>query len=406
MGININNNSSISSLFSSLGSSGSSGLSSFLGDYASIKNGSYGRLMKAYYGKNGSSGIASSGSKTAGTNNVLDKIFEEKRNPKVSKDVEEANANLTTGLSTMKTSVAALQKSSTYEDTENGATAASKVLNAVKAYVSDYNDVVNAAKGSTLSGKTAYVANMMSATAASADQLAEIGIKVNANGTLELNEGTLKTADISKVQDMFSSENVMSYGSKIASRLKFAGSAATGSATGSKETADTTDKATAGSAAAGLKADGTALASDELYAKVKDKDGNETDKYDVDGIFAKAKSFVNNYNKMFEVAESGSNSGVVANLSYIRQKTAQNANALKQLGISVDQKGQMSIDEDTFKKADMSQVQKVFKDYGSSIATNASLVDYYMTTQANAADGYTSAGAYNVQNNSHYAGTV
>lgn len=66
----------------------------------------------------------------------------------------------------------------------------------------------------------------------------------------------------------------------------------------------------------------------------------------------------------------------------------------------------MKIDEDTFKKADMSKVQEFFKDYGSSIATNASLVDYYMTTQANAANSYTAGGAYNVQGSSRYTGTV
>ena len=106
---------------------------------------------------------------------------------------------------------------------------------------------------------------------------------------------------------------------------------------------------------------------------------------------------------MFDAAESSSNSGVMANLSQIREKTAQNKDALKQFGISVDEKGRMKLDEETFKKSDMSMVQKFFKDYGSSIATNASLVDYYTTTKANAASGYTAAGAYNVQGSSRFA---
>lgn len=139
---------------------------------------------------------------------------------------------------------------------------------------------------------------------------------------------------------------------------------------------------------------------------MKDKDGNETNKYDVDKIFATAKSFVNNYNSMFNKAESSTNSGVLANLSYIREKTAYSENTLKQFGISLDTKGRMKIDEDTFKNSDMSKVQEFFKDYGSSIATNASLVDYYMTTQASAADGYTSDGAYNVQGSARYADTI
>ena len=403
MGININGNSGLSNLFSSLGgsSSGGSGLSSILSDYASIKNGTYRKLMRSYYGTAQSSGIASSGSKSS-SSNIIDKILEEKRNPKVSKDVQEANSNLISGLSTMKTSVAALQNDKTYTDTQNGQTAADKVVSAVKAYVSDYNNVVTAAKGSTLSNKTAYVANMMSSTAASADKLEEIGIRINSNGTLELNEAKLKSADISKVQDLFSSKDIMSYGSKVASRLKFANVSAGTSA--AANTTETTSKAASG--AAGLKTDSKKLASDELYAKVKDKDGKETDKYNVDNIFATAKSFVSNYNSMFDAAESSSNSGVLSNLSYIRSKTADSADALKQFGISVDAKGRMKIDEDTFKKSDMSEVQKFFKDYGSSISTNASLVDYYMTTKANAANGYTADGAYNVQGSYGYADTM
>lgn len=403
MGININvgGGQDYSYLFQSLSSSsGGMGNLNFLSDYASIKNGSYGKLMKTYYGTKQDSSTGSSSSKSS--SNVLDKILEEKKKPKVSKDVQEANAKLTTGLSSLSSSVSALQSDKTYTDTTNGQSATDKVSTAVKDFVTNYNNVVNAAKGSTLSGKTAYVANMMSSTAANADKLSEIGINVNSDGTLELNQATLKAADISKVQDLFSPDNIMSYGSTIASRVQFAGAASGTDATGSTGTGSTT----ASSAAASLKADSKTLASDELYKKVTDKDGNETDQYDVDKIFATAKSFVKNYNSMFSAAESSSNSGVLSNLSYIREKTARNADMLEQFGISVDDKGRMKIDEATFKDSDMSKVQDFFKDYGSSIATNASLVDYYMTTQANAASGYTAAGAYSLSENSHYVDTI
>ena len=397
-----NSTTNYSSLFSSLGSGASGvGSSNFLTDYASIKNGSYGKLMRSYYGTVKSS--ATSGSNSSSSSKyVVDRILEEKRNPKVSKDTQEANASLTTGLSNLKTSVSTLQNSNTYKDTENGQSAADKVVSAVKNYVTDYNNVVNSAKGSTLTNKTAYVANVMSSTAANADKLSEIGVTVNSNGTLSINEDALKKADINKVQELFSPQNIMSYGSMVASRVQFAGA----SASASTDTDKTVTNNTAGSSAAALKADSKTLGSDSLYEKVKDKDGNETDKYDVDKIFATAKSFVNNYNRMFDTAESSTNSGVLANLSYIREKTAQNADALKQFGISVDAKGKMTIDEDTFKKSDMADVQKLFKDYGSSVATNASLVDYYMTTQADAANGYTADGTYNVQGSTRYASAI
>lgn len=382
-------------------SGGSLGNLNFLSDYASIKNGSYGKLLKAYYGAAQNSDTAAT-SKKSSSDNILDKILEDRRNPKVSKDIQEANANLTTGLSSLNTSLSTLRNDKTYTDTSNGQNAADKVVSAMKAYVSDYNNVVSAAKGSTLTNKTAYVANIMSSTAANADKLSEIGIIINPNGTLELNGAKLKAADISKVQELFSPKDIRSYGSVVASRLQFAGT--TSSTNTSTSSTDTS--VTAASSAASLKENSKLLASDKLYERVKDEDGNETDKYNIDKIFATAKSFVSNYNSMFDLAKSSSNSGVIANLSYISEKTARNADALQQFGIRVDEKGRMEIDEDTFKASDMSKVQSFFKDYGSSIATNASLVNYYLTTQANATNGYTANGTYNVQGNSRYANSI
>ena len=399
--INAGGNQSYSNLFQSF-SFGGTGSLSYLSDYASIRSGSYARLLKAYYSAGqSSSGTVASGKNSSSGSNILDKILEERRNPTVSKDVQEANSNLTSGLSNLNSSVSVLQNNKTYTDTENGSSAADKVVSAIKAYVTDYNNVVSAAKRSTLTSKTSYVANMMHSTTANADKLSEIGVTINSNGTLQLNESKLKAADISKVQELFSTEDIMSYGSVISSRVQFAGVTGSTSTTDSAETNNP-----AGSSAAALKADSKELASDKLYEMVKDNDGNETDKYDIDKIFATAKSFVSNYNSMFEAAKSSSNSGVLSNLSQIREKTASSANTLKLFGISVDEKGKLTIDEDTFKKSDMSKVQAFFKDYGSSVATNASLVDYYMTTQANAASGYTAAGSYNVQGSSRYDDSI
>ena len=270
-----------------------------------------------------------------------------------------------------------------------------------KDYVANYNDVVTASKTSTLSNKTAYVANMMSYTSKFADQLSEIGVTRKSDGTLQLDETKLKNADLSKVQKLFSSENVQSYGSLIASRTKFAGSSTSSSTSASNNTSPGTTS-TKGASAAALKKDGEALASAELFAKVKDKDGNETDAYDIDKIFSTAKSFVNNYNSMFDAAESSSNSGVLANLSYIRERTKSNMNTLEEFGFSVDKDGRMKLDEDKFKNSDMSKVQDFFKNYGAYVASTASRVSYYMNTNANASNGYTSSASYNLPSASNY----
>ena len=394
--INVGMKQDNSYLFQGLSSSGGDmGNLNFLSDYASIKNGSYGKLMKSYYGSASSSSATSSGAK-ANTNNVLDKILEEKKNPKVSKEVQEANANLTSGISSLKNTVATLQNDKTYT-TSDGTSAADKVSSAIRNFVSQYNDVVSNAKNSTLTGKTSHVAGMMKVSEANAEKLAEIGITVNKDGTLQLNEGKLKSTDISKVQELFSKDDVTSYGSTVMSRLGFASVAS--NPVNSTEDTEEQDEATY-TGAAGLKADIEKLKSGSLFDKVKDKDGAY--QYDIDKIFAAAKSFVGNYNSMLDSAQSSYNSGVTANLARILEKTAQYKDELKQFGISVDAKGKLKIDEDVFKKSDMSQVQKFFNEYGSSIASNVSLVNYYMTTQANAASGYTANGTYNTQGNLWY----
>ncbi len=372
---------------------GGMGNTSFFSDYASIRNGSYRRLLKAYYGGNNQSSTTAG---TRKTSNVLEQILEERKNPKVSEQTKEANSKLTSGIPTLTNAVKALQNDTTYTDSEDGKKSAQdKMVSALKTYVSEYNDVVNAAKKSTLSNKTSHIASMMKSTTENADKLKEIGISVNANGTLQFIEGQAKHADISKVQDLFSAKNSMSYGSTVMSRLQFAG--ITSGTTSSTKNEDTVSSV---SSAASFLADSKSLASDALYAKIKDKNGKET--YDIDKIFSTAKSFVNNYNGMFEAAKSSTNSGVASNLSYIKEKTEKNKEALAQFGISLDANNKMKIDEDTFKKSDMSDVQKFFKDYGSSVATNASLVDHYLTSMAKNANGYTSAGAYNIQGISQF----
>lgn len=380
----------------------STNLYSLFSERNAIKNGTYKKLLKSYYSSlEENSGSTTSTSKRRGQNNIIDKLLKEKMYPTVSKETQEANTNLTNGIGSLKSSISTLQNENTFEDTENGKTASEKVVSAMKSYVNNYNNVVTASKSSTLSNKTAYVANMMSTTSKFEKELGEIGVMLKSDGTLQLDETKLKNTDLSKVQKLFSTDNIQSYGSTIASRVKFAGGG-TSTTTGTTNDSTSTDdkKPASSSAAAALKTDGETLASSELFAKIKDQDGNEA--YDIKKILSTAKSFVKNYNTMFDKAESSSNSGVLSNLSYIRNRTANNTKALKEFGISVDKKGRLSIDEETFQKADMSKVQDFFKDYGSYVASNASRVDYYMNTKANAASGYTSKASYNIPPVSDY----
>ncbi len=400
IGIDVSSNQDYSYLFQGL-SGGNLGNLNMLSDYAAIKNGSYGKLLKSYYGSMDNSGTSSSYGKR-NTSSVLDQILEEKKYPKVSKEAQEANSKLTAGISSLTQAVSKLQDENTYKASEDGTSAADKVISAVKSYVSQYNDVVAAAKDSTLVNKTAHVAGMMRASEENAEKLAEIGVTVNRDGTLLLDVDKLKATDVSKVQELFTKDDVISYGSAVRSRLGFASAASSPVESTETDSAEQDKVKYTGTAA--LKTDIEKLTSDSLFEKILGEDG--TERYDVESIFAAAKSFVGNYNSMLDAADSSYNSGVIANLAHIREKTAQNQDMLAQFGIQVDEKGKLKIDKDVFQKSDMSEVKDFFKEYGSSIAANVSLVNYYMTTQANAANGYTASGTYNAQENSRYEVTL
>lgn len=383
-----------------------SGNSRWYSDWSNYNNSSSRRAIKDYY--NNSSRSSSNTNTTtsrrrSSSSSVLDRILYEKKYPTVSQKTQEANSKLTSGISSLKNSVAALQNENTYKTTSGSTTsAADKTVSAVKDYVSMYNGVVGAAKKSTLTRKTSHVAGMMQSSSTNADRLAEIGITVKRDGTLQLNEDKLKSADISKVQELFSKDNKISYGSTVMSRLGFASlsSGTVQSAGASKDTADTdtADKKLAVSGTNSLKEDIEKFTADDAFLEPYSEEyaRKAFRRIDIDDIFATTKSFVEHYNSTIDAAKLSTNSGVASNLAALMKKTEQNKDKLGEFGITLDENGNMKLDEDRLRKSQF-PIERFFKDYSSSIATNVSLIDYYMTTQANAASGYTANGTYNTQ---------
>jgi len=126
----------------------------------------------------------------------------------------------------------------------------------------------------------------------------------------------------------------------------------------------------------------------------------------IDELYDKVSSFVKDYNSMMKAASKSSNSDVKAQADDLNDYTYQNYKLFAKVGITMNADRTLSIDEDTFKKADMSKVKDFFKDYGSYIASNASRVDYYMNTNANAASGYTARASYNIPSISCFSESI
>ena len=362
-----------------------SGLAGMLGDYSAIRSGSYGKLMKSYYGEQSSS--ISRGSSSSKSKNVLDEVLEERRNPKESKEVSAANSKLSTSVSTFKNALGTLQSENTYKDTENGLDARSKVENALKSYVSAYNDAVATAKKSTNMNMTSNVAGAMGATKESLEALGELGITMNHDGTLAFDAKKFKTIELNTVKDSFDGNAALSYGSKIASRLNRIADSATSS--GKIDSSSTTVATVSNSKS--LMESIESLKGADLYTS---NNANGDAVFNRDGVKTELGKFIEFYNKTIEAAKKSGVSGVNSNLTTLLQKTAQYTKTLAEVGITVGSEGKLSLNKAVFDNAAEDKIKTNLTSYASAIETNARLVNYYSTTQNNSTSGYSATGSY------------
>lgn len=214
MSINIQAKTNYSFLFSGLSSSASNALSgNWLADYASIKNGSYGKLMKAYYAKD------SGDSKTAAST-IAKKDTAKKALAKVETTTdalkESADALLATGKKDLFT-----QKDITTKD-ENGVESTTRgydtdaIYSAVNSFVTNYNSVMSAVddvSDTTVNNRAESLGNT---TIANSKQLAKIGITMKNDGTLSLDKDAFMKADMSAVKNLFQGNG--SYGYRVSAQ--------------------------------------------------------------------------------------------------------------------------------------------------------------------------------------------
>lgn len=194
-------NFNISSLFSGFGSNSAFGSFNF-GDYASIKNGSYGKLMKSYYA-------------------------EQKKKPETSKTTTTPTAKKETavdktGLTQMKkeadglkTAAEALNEDELWKQTD-GKYDMDKIASAVKTFANEYNDTLTQASKVNSKDIAQDVRYMSSMTNTMSKALAKIGVTVGTDGKLSVNEDELKKASGTSIKSLFS--GAVSYGSEIADK--------------------------------------------------------------------------------------------------------------------------------------------------------------------------------------------
>lgn len=218
MSINIQAKTNYSFLFSGLSSSASNAVSgNWLADYASIKNGSYGKLMKAYYAKDsGDSKTAASHITNRKTSTEAQKTALAKVETTTDALKESADVLLATGKKDLFTQKDIITKDENGVETSANGYDIDAIYSAVNSFVTNYNSVMSAVddvNDTTVNNRAESLGNT---TIANSKQLAKIGITMKNDGTLSLDKDAFMKADMSAVKNLFQGNG--SYGYRVSAQ--------------------------------------------------------------------------------------------------------------------------------------------------------------------------------------------
>ena len=204
-----------STLFRGMNSSGSS-FSGLIGEYNQIRNGTYGRLLKAYYKKfnaDGSTKTETTGKITNKGKTSSDTVDTAKELDTV-KDSATALQNAAMKLAAVKTGSSSLYEKKTIVDTkEDGSTSTrtdydyDTLVKSVQSFVSAYNETlesVGTIEASSVQQKTQWMTQEMNQYK---DELAGVGISVDKDGRLALDEKAFREKDMPELQEFFEGTN-------------------------------------------------------------------------------------------------------------------------------------------------------------------------------------------------------
>ena len=229
MAVNWDSN-SINTLFSSLPSrnsgffgTGNATSSNMLSDYYSIKNGSYGKLMKAYYSSE-SEEISKIASKAS--NNVTNKKSDVSSEAKTANEVKSAANSLKDSANALIDSKLYEKVSSTDKDGNAIETVdMDKLYSAVNDFVDSYNKMID--KGADSDSRTVLsnVSSMTDYSRFNSKMLSKIGISIDTDNSLKLDEETFRNANVNDVRSLFGTRGGYGYQiSALASSTSYAAS--------------------------------------------------------------------------------------------------------------------------------------------------------------------------------------
>lgn len=182
----------------------SSGLYSMYGDYASIRSGSYKKLLKAHYANESKN---TNSKHESAVSFVKDSSASE---VKADADALKASAN---ALTTKGKDSLFRKKEMEITDPATGTKTKVKdydkdaITKAVKSFVEDYNDLLDSSVESKNTKVLRNAVHMTNQVKAYTKSLASIGITRGADNKLTLDEKKLQGVDVSKIANLFNGQN-------------------------------------------------------------------------------------------------------------------------------------------------------------------------------------------------------
>ena len=363
MGISLNGlNSGMADTYSTLlggmgGSDDAGGVSSLLGDYAAIKNGSYGKMMKSYYAKMKKQEAEESG---------------ETKQTKAGKVKDNASASAAASLYKSASALTSLNYDDRSEENIG------KITDSVSAFVKDYNSLMKNAGKSDNSTVQKQAESLYNSYYSNYKLFAKVGITMNSDKTLSFDEDSMKKAladtehaNGATVKTLFGgigsfADKAVNKASQIyraasggdsvtSSKAKYAGVGGS-SSTSTSSTSSTKDKdknkvVTDAS---------TAAAANSLYNSIETLNAMEINNDNKENVYKAFTSLVKNYNELIKNTDKSANSNVVNQASYLKSLVNNNKSAFSKMGVTVNSDKSLSINEEKFKEADMSNVKNLF----------------------------------------------
>lgn len=361
MGISLNGfNSGMADTYSTLlggmgGGDDAGGMSSLLGDYAAIKNGSYGKMLKTYYAKLEKQEAEESGKTDS---------------KKAGKVKDSASASAAKSLYGSASALGSLNYDDRSEENID------KITDAVSSFIKDYNSLMKSAAKSENATVQKQAESLYNSYYTNYKLFAKVGITLNSDKTLSFDEDSMKKAlqdtehgNGATVKTLFGgigsfADKAVNKASQIyraagdgeavtSSKAKYAGGTSSTSASSTSSTKDKDKNKTVTDAS-------TAAAADSLYKSIKNLETTDITNDNKDNVYKAFSSLVKNYNELIKNTDKSANSNVVNQASYLKSLIGNNKSAFSKMGVTVNSDKSLSIDEEKFKDADMSSVKNLF----------------------------------------------